>query len=103
MNVGMGLDLEQCLAGRLAVHVEYADGLATGAVTADGHAGDVDVVPAEDGADVADEARHVSVRKEQHGAVHVRVESEWPDLDQSQKLVAEQRSAQSRLLLGRHL
>src|SRR5713226_1762948 len=80
MNVWMVLHLSQRLGRRLAVEVEHADGLAAGALAADRHAGNVDVVPAENGADVADQSRHVAVREDQHRAVEIGIEPERADL-----------------------
>ncbi len=87
----MPAHLAQRLLRRRAVEVEHGDGLAARHLPADGHLGDVDLMLAEDGADVADQPRQVAVVEQQHHAVHAGVEMIRAQLHQAQELVAEQR------------
>src|SRR5579871_4293551 len=80
------------------IDVEDGDGFAAGLGrrAADGHAGNVDVVPAEDGADMADEPGLIAVREDRERAVEVGVEAELAKLHQAQEFVAEERAAGER-------
>src|SRR5438445_1387808 len=73
-DLRVGADFLDRFFRRLSVQIEDGDGFAARLLTADGHLSDVDAVFAEDGADEADQTRHIVVREDHHDAVHEGIE-----------------------------
>ena len=85
-------DLRQGLGRRLAIEIQNADRFAARRSAADRHLGDVHVVPAEDRAHAADDARHVVMAEHQQPAVQIRFQPEVVERHQPRHVLAEDRA-----------
>ena len=94
LDVRVGEHFVQRRLGRLAVEIQHTDRCRPRSIASpsDGHLCDVDVVPAEDGAHRANDARHVVMMKDEEYPVEISLQAEILHPHQSRHFVAKERA-----------